>query len=81
MLAYVYLSPVSFEILITIVDSAAVFAADIYQNTFVEEPRSQTAWEKYRRGILEYGGSRDEMEMLEEFLGHRPSSEYLLRSL
>lgn len=61
--------------------SAAVFTADIYQNTFIEDPRSQTAWEKYRRGILEYGGSRDEMEMLEEFLSHRPSSKYLLRSL
>jgi len=61
--------------------SAAVFAADIYENTFIENPRSQPAWEKYRRGILEYGGSRDEMEMLEEFLGHRPSSKYLFRSL
>lgn len=60
---------------------AAVFAADIYQNTFVENPRSQTAWKKYRRGILEPGGSRDEMAMLEEFLGHQPSSEYLLRGL
>ncbi|KAG9252681.1 peptidase family M3 [Emericellopsis atlantica] len=60
---------------------AAVFAADIYQNTFIQDPRSQTSWERYRRGILEYGGSRDEMEMLEEFLGHHPSSDYLLRSL
>ncbi|WYZ39755.1 hypothetical protein EsH8_IV_000096 [Colletotrichum jinshuiense] len=60
---------------------AAVFAADIYQNTFAQDARSQTAWEKYRRGILEYGGSRDEMVMLEEFLGHRPCSEYLFRNL
>jgi metallopeptidase MepB len=61
--------------------SAAVFAADIFANTFAESPRSHKAWEKYRRGILEYGGSRDEIKMLEEFLGHRYSSEYFLRSL
>ncbi|KAJ9148665.1 Metallopeptidase [Pleurostoma richardsiae] len=59
---------------------AAVFAADIFQNTFAEDPRSQTAWERYRCGILEYGGSRNELEMLTEYLGHPPSPEYLLAS-
>jgi hypothetical protein len=60
---------------------AAVFAADIYHNTFAGETRDQEAWERYRRGILEHGGCRDEMEMLKEFLGRSPSSEFLLRSL
>lgn len=53
----------------------------MFQTIFTENPRSQAAWEKYRRGILEYGGSRDELGMLEEFLGHRPSPESLLHSL
>ncbi|KAF3802553.1 Saccharolysin [Colletotrichum gloeosporioides] len=60
---------------------AAVFAADIFHHNFVENPRSQERWERYRQGILGFGGSRDEMEMLEEFLGHKPSSEYLFDSL
>ncbi|KAF5526635.1 Thimet oligopeptidase [Colletotrichum aenigma] len=59
----------------------AVFAADIFHHNFEESPRSQERWEKYRRGILEFGGSRDEMEMLEEFLGHKPSSGYLFSNL
>lgn len=62
-------------------NSAHVFAADLFETTFAENPRSQASWERYRCGILEYGGSRDELQMLEEFLGHRPSPEYLLRGL
>lgn len=62
-------------------NSAAVFAAGIFHHNFEENPRSQERWEKYRRGILEFGGSRDEMGMLEEFLGHKPSSEYLFSNL
>ncbi|KAH8591395.1 hypothetical protein B0O99DRAFT_744584 [Bisporella sp. PMI_857] len=50
---------------------AEIFAADLFQTTFAENPRSQAAWEQFRRGILEYGGSRNELEVLEEFLGGR----------
>ncbi|KAF7546701.1 hypothetical protein G7Z17_g8250 [Cylindrodendrum hubeiense] len=50
--------------------AAHVFAADIFQTTFAGDPSSQVAWENYRCGILQYGGSRDELEMMEEFLGH-----------
>lgn len=62
-------------------NSAAVFAADIFHHNFEEDPRSQERWERYRWGILKFGGSRDEMEMLEEFLGHKPSSQYLFSNL
>ncbi|KAH6986940.1 peptidase family M3 [Ilyonectria destructans] len=61
--------------------AAHVFAADIFQTTFAKDPGSQAAWEKYRRGILQYGGSRDELEMLEEFLGHPVSPKALFQSL
>lgn len=38
-------------------------------------------WNRYRKLILEPGGSRDELKMLEEFLGHSPSPDALVRSL
>ncbi|KAI0013005.1 hypothetical protein F4779DRAFT_565105 [Xylariaceae sp. FL0662B] len=61
--------------------SAHVFAADLFESTFAEDPRNQVAWEGYRRGILEKGGSRDELAIMEEFLGHPPSPRTLLRSI
>jgi metallopeptidase MepB len=42
---------------------------------------SKEAWERFRRGILEIGGSRDESKVLEEFLGHPPTPDPLLRSI
>jgi metallopeptidase MepB len=62
-------------------DSAQVFAADLFESTFAADPRCQLAWERYRRGVLEYGGSRDELQMLHEFLGRPPNPYALLRSL
>lgn len=60
--------------------SAQVFAADLFETHFAPNPRDQDAWERYRIGVLEPGGSRDELEMLEEFLGHAPSPRALLGS-
>ncbi|KAI1446289.1 hypothetical protein F5Y02DRAFT_425955 [Annulohypoxylon stygium] len=60
---------------------AHVFAAEMFQGNFAEDPRSREAWNRYRKGILEYGGSRDELSMLEGFLGHAPSADALLREL
>jgi metallopeptidase MepB len=63
------------------VHSSAVIAADIFKNNFAENPRSHVARERYRQGILEHGGSRDELKMIEDFLGHSPSPQFLLHSL
>ncbi|KAI1054566.1 hypothetical protein LB506_010632 [Fusarium annulatum] len=60
---------------------AHVFAAELFESTFLEDPRSVSAWEKYRKGILEFGGSRDELGLLEEYLGHTPTAEALLRDI
>lgn len=59
--------------------SAHVFAADLFESTFADNPRDQAAWDRYRRGILEPGGSRDEMQMMEEFLGRPVNPQALLR--
>ncbi|KAK6193301.1 hypothetical protein LQW54_012602 [Pestalotiopsis sp. IQ-011] len=58
--------------------SAHVFAADLFESTFADDPRDQGAWDRYRCGILEPGGSRDEMQM-EEFLGRPINPQALLR--
>ncbi|KAK1968388.1 peptidase family M3 [Colletotrichum sublineola] len=61
--------------------SAQAFAADFFQTSFARDPRSTEAWDRYRKGILEYGGSRDAMGMMTEFLGREPGADALLRSL
>ena len=50
-----------------------VFAADMYASVFKEDPLSTQAGKRYRREILEPGGSRDEMESLKAFLGREPN--------
>ena len=82
LLSKFWLSGVRMHILFFLtVDSAQVFAADLFESTFASDPRCQLAWERYRRGVLEYGGSRDELQMLHEFLGRPPNPCALLRSL
>ncbi|KAF9873525.1 hypothetical protein CkaCkLH20_08984 [Colletotrichum karsti] len=61
--------------------SAQAFAADFFESTFAEDPRNAEAWDRYRRGILEYGGSKKEMDIMTEFLGREPGPGALLRSL
>ncbi|ROW05247.1 hypothetical protein VSDG_00437 [Cytospora chrysosperma] len=61
--------------------SAQAFAAEFFEMAFSADPRSQDAWQRYRTGILEAGGSRDELAMMTEFLGHPPSPEALVRTL
>lgn len=66
--------------------SANFFGAELFQEKFSKDHRSQAAWDKFRQGILEWGGSRNELGALEEFLS-RPASattnrtDALLRSL
>lgn len=76
--------PVS--ILLTSADSAThqsaqAFAADFFETCFARDPRSPEAWDRYRRQILECGGSRNAMEMMTEFLGREPGPGALLQSL
>ncbi|KAF6804533.1 metallopeptidase (peptidase family M3) [Colletotrichum sojae] len=61
--------------------SAQAFAADFFEANFAKDPRDPEAWERYRRGVLEFGGSKGEMEIMRGFLGREPGTGALLRSL
>jgi metallopeptidase MepB len=52
-----------------------VFAADMWNSGFAEDPMNGSEGRRYRHMVLEKGGSQDEMAMLEEYLGQKPSSE------
>ncbi|PQK08121.1 hypothetical protein BB8028_0001g02000 [Beauveria bassiana] len=58
-----------------------IFGEEIYQSNFAADPTSKTAWKRFRRELLQYGGSRDQTELLEEFLGRPPTTAALLKSV
>lgn len=57
-----------------------VFAADIF-TVFAKDPMNPKEGRRYRYMVLEKGGSQDEMKMLEDFLGRKPSSEAFYQEL
>jgi len=64
-------------------ESSTAFAQDLFQSVFAAEPTNLDAWNRYRRGILEYGGSypKGVLKMLEVFLGHPPNPDALVEGL
>lgn len=54
--------------------SAEIFAANLFQITFSQNPRSRAAWDRFRHRILEYGRSRNKLEIVEELLGGHPTN-------
>jgi Zn-dependent oligopeptidase len=58
-----------------------VFAADMYQTVFKEDPLDATRGDRYRRSILQPGGSREELDSLEEFLGRPANSDAFMKEL
>lgn len=53
--------------------SADVVAANLASSIFTTEPREKQAWTRFRREILQKGGSEDEYTLLERFLGYPPT--------
>ncbi|KAK0384475.1 hypothetical protein NLU13_8561 [Sarocladium strictum] len=53
---------------------AEILAADMFHLVFAKDPFSKDAWQVLRKGLLEYGGSRDEVQVVESFLGGRPTN-------
>jgi len=58
-----------------------VFAADMYDTIFKPDPLDPGRGKSYRDKILAWGGSRDEIDSLKEFLGRPPNSEAFLKQL
>lgn len=61
--------------------SSEVYSTDMFHSVFKKDPMNGKEGRRYRHTILERGGSRDEMSILEEFLGRKPSPEAFYREL
>ena len=61
--------------------SSQVYSADMFYSEFAKDPMNGGVGRRYRKEILEKGGSRDEMESLKAFLGREPSSEPFYKEL
>ncbi|KAI6834845.1 hypothetical protein KC332_g5233 [Hortaea werneckii] len=58
-----------------------IYASDMFSTVFEKDPRDSNAGLRYRHTILENGSSRDEMQMLVDFLGRRPDLNALIARL
>lgn len=58
-----------------------VFSADMYYAAFESDPLNSDQGQRYRRMVLEKGGSRPELEVLTEFLGREPNSDAFFKEL
>ncbi|KAF4632089.1 hypothetical protein G7Y89_g6028 [Cudoniella acicularis] len=58
-----------------------VYSLDIFHTVFRSDPMNAAEGHRYRRMILEKGGAEDEMKILSEFLGRKPSTDAFYREL
>ncbi|KAI9567715.1 hypothetical protein HD554DRAFT_2205377 [Boletus coccyginus] len=58
-----------------------VFAADMYTTVFKKAPLDPRLGKLYRDKILLPGGSRDEMELLKDFLGREPNPKAFINEI
>lgn len=58
-----------------------VYSTDMFNAVFGKDPMNEKQGRRYRHTVLEYGGSRDELVSLEEFLGRKPNSEAFYQNL
>ncbi len=69
-------------LLILISYSCLTFATEVFEHVFSEDPSSKDAWERYRTGVLEYGGGHpDLLQLLRDLLGHEPTAAPLIQKL
>ena len=62
--------------------SCTAMAQDLFLSVFAHDPYNRDTWDKYRRGILEYGGrEQDLLGMLEGFLGRPPHMNALVEGI
>lgn len=53
----------------------------MFHTIFAKDPMNPTQGRRYRRTVLEKGGSIDALDLLREFLGREPSNEAFYREL
>ncbi|KAH7913359.1 mitochondrial endopeptidase [Hygrophoropsis aurantiaca] len=58
-----------------------VFAADMYATVFKQDPLDPAMGKWYRDKVLLVGGSRDDLDTLEDFLGRPPNSNAFLKEM
>lgn len=51
----------------------------MFESFFKKDPMDKAEGRRYRKAVLERGGSIDEMDALKEFLGREPSTEAFYR--
>ncbi|SLM40788.1 metallopeptidase [Lasallia pustulata] len=61
--------------------SSQVYSADMFFSVFAKDPMNPKEGRRYRHTVLERGGSQDEMQTLEDFLGRKPNTEAFYREL
>lgn len=61
--------------------SSQVYSADMFFSVFKKDPMNGKEGRRYRHTVLERGGSQDEMQTLEDFLGRKPSTEAFYKEL
>ena len=53
----------------------------MFHTVFAKNPMNPKEGRRYRHTVLERGGSQDEMQTLEDFLGRKPSTDAFYREL
>jgi metallopeptidase MepB len=61
--------------------SSQVYSADMFHTAFKDTLMNPEEGRRYRYGVLEKGGSQDEMKTLVEFLGREPKTEAFYQQL
>ncbi|KAF2877491.1 hypothetical protein BDV95DRAFT_559390 [Massariosphaeria phaeospora] len=61
--------------------SSQVYSTDMFYSVFKSEPMNGNEGRRYRHTVLEKGGSKEEMQILEDFLGRKPSTEAFYKEL
>jgi len=61
--------------------SSQVYSTDMFYTVFKADPMNGKEGRRYRHTVLERGGSQEEMQTLEDFLGRKPSTEAFYKEL
>ncbi|KAF1843575.1 thimet oligopeptidase [Cucurbitaria berberidis CBS 394.84] len=61
--------------------SSQVYSTDMFYTVFKANPMNGKEGRRYRHTVLERGGSKEEMDILEEFLGRKPETEAFYKEL